>query len=84
MESHTMSPEMEPIARHYTPGNIIYLSYWHSFDRVISFEHDGRYGWYVIVEQVESVDGQWVATGERRSHCTVPGTRDRVEARVNL
>ena len=66
---------------HFRPGNIVYLDYWRSFDRVIEFRVSDDGGWIVWVEEVKKVDGEWVAVAPRRCHCTHPGKRDRVVCR---
>lgn len=68
------------LATHYTPGNVIFVDYWNSFDRVLSFapETDAQ-TWSVIVEKVELIDGKWTAIGSPRVHYTPMTPRDRVE-----
>ncbi len=65
---------------YFTPGNIVYLDYWRSYDRVIEFRWCGG-NWSVLVEEVRQVEGQWVAVGPRRCHATYPSVRDLVVCR---
>jgi len=79
-------PSLDEIRAHFTPGNIVTLSFWGTHDRVLAFTtlppEDGD--WTVTVEEVRlDPSGAWVAIAPPRTHCTVPDlTRDRVVARV--
>ena len=71
----------QALKEHYTPGNIVYVSYWRTHDRVVDFK-ETDIGWEVTVEKVEKQDGKWVAVGRKRKHFTAPSKGDKVVERV--
>ncbi|TDR90258.1 PLxRFG domain-containing protein [Enterovirga rhinocerotis] len=74
--------ERARIDDYFTPGNIV-PSYGGGADRVVSFSRgkDGEIS--VTVEAVRKDGDRWVGTGERRTHSTQPGPRERVIERAS-
>lgn len=65
-------------AAHFAVGNIVFSGYWGEHSLVLAFEETDAFTWSVTVQKVELIAGQWVATGQARSHCTEPSTKDRI------
>lgn len=70
------------IREFYTPGNVIHVDYWNTFDRVIEFKEGDLPGqWSVKVQQVVKDGDKWVPKDARleppRWHATSPG-KDKV------
>lgn len=72
----------------FTPGNVVYCSYWNSYDLVISYYHD-KNGWKVNVREVIPIQDEAGSITEwrpvhnvARQHCTEPSGNDRVVTNI--
>lgn len=59
----------------YTPGNIIHVKYWQSYDLVLSYDEPGINGcsWASWSVTVVECDKNGEPYGQIRTHCTDPG-----------
>ena len=62
------------LARHFTPGNVIQSDYWKTYDKVLSFNHDEK-EWSVVVIECNR-QGIPLPCATKRTHATIPSTRD--------
>jgi hypothetical protein len=66
---------MEEIRNHYKPGNVIYVSYWGKYDKVLDYQEKSNWSFTVTVQECD-INGN--ITGNIRQHCTMPDKRDRI------
>lgn len=80
----TRKDPLVAIREHFTPGNIVFSSYWREHDRVLAFRETENGGWEVQVEKVakKSKDGPWEAVKPPRWHATAPDAKDVVVERA--
>ena len=72
--------QMQQVAEHFTPGNVIHGNYWDSYDKVLNFYPnglDGKSGWIVRVIHSDK-DGNPLPGERERLHATMPDKRDKV------
>lgn len=64
----------------YTPGNIIHVDYWNSYDKVLAYAEKPDGEWSVTVQRTNK-EGIPVPGAEIRTHATSPDKNDKIVAR---
>lgn len=66
---------------HFTPGNVIYNSYWMKHDLVLEFNSPAKSlnwsNWDVLVQSCDK-DGNVIEGSEPRYHCTYPDSKNKI------
>ena len=59
------------LKEHFTPGNVVFLDYWKSYDLVVGFSaRTSERDWEVLVIECDETGTKLL--GDLRSHCTYP------------
>jgi len=69
----------EKIRKHFAPGNIVFVSYNGTFDKVLDYQVPQNKVFEVTVVKVEKSGGKWVEVERKRTHSTPPSPQDRIE-----
>lgn len=65
----------------YTPGNIIHVDYWNSYDKVLGYNEKPNGQWSVTVQHTNK-EGVPIPGAEIRTHATEPDKNDKIIARA--
>ena len=73
--------KFDAIKAHYTPGNVVYSSYWQQYDLVLDFQMISDWQWQTTVQDCDILGN--ATRGQRvRMHSTPPYKGDRVVRNV--
>jgi len=67
----------------YTPGNVIFSGYWHTYDKVLAYDEKPGGGW-TLTEQRVNEDGSPIAGEQPRTHSTPPDKGSRIVSRASV
>jgi hypothetical protein len=76
----TPKPKIDVMAKvreHYTPGNVIWGSYWGKYDKVLGFKENPDGGWEVTVIDCDK-EGNPTPGARPRTHATAPSKGDEI------
>lgn len=72
---------LDTVRAHYTPGNVVYSSYWRSYDLVLDFTMINDWQWKTTVQDCDS-RGNATRGQHVRMHSTPPSKGDKVVCNV--